>query len=327
MRVYALDIGVSAIKRAVVEIGPPCQVVTPMKPLRLPPTPTFHAVQERVLGALSVAGATGDVDLVAIATAGAVEADGLVVSADGIQGYHRIHWPTLLPAHLPELAGRVDVVNGGVAATWAEYHRRGQLGTHVHFALGAGIGGGIVIDGRLVGGSGAGPAGLGHILVHSAGTARCSCTRVGCVETLASARAIRLSYKALQQAESDGDSSRTARTPTLLELTHRARGGDTAARRVFESAGYWLGIAAADLVNILNPDVITVGGGLARAAEIAAGSGKGYLGSAQDAMRSRAIPRLADHARLEPAAYGTDAELIGAALLAASAAAAPLIVP
>lgn len=318
MRIYALDIGASAVKRAIVETGPPVTIVTPLTALRLPPTPTVDAVRDRLLTALTEPGATDGIKRIGIATTGAVDTDGTVLRAGAIQRYTRIHWPTLLAMSLPALRGRIHVTNDGLAATWAEYHWRGLTGTHVHITLGSGIGGAIATGGRLVGTSGAGPAGLGHILVHPTSTVRCSCTRVGCVETLASARAIRRAYQSSQRAVSAPHSSSPPRTPTLLELTHLAQHGDATARRAFAAAGYWLGIAAANLVNILNPDSITVGGGLARAAATAAGDGDGYLAAAQQAMRDHAVPRLAAHASLDTAAYGADAELLGAALLAAS---------
>ncbi|KJE21116.1 transcriptional regulator/sugar kinase [Frankia torreyi] len=316
MKVHAFDIGASTIKQGIVDTGPPSQLVTRLPVLRLPPTPTFHVVQERILAALTSA---ADVELVAIATAGAVDTDGTVVRAGAIQGYSRIHWPTLLAGFFPGLRGRVRVVNDGLAATWAEYERRGRTGTHVHFALGSGIGGGIAIGGRLAHGTPPGPAGLGHILVHPTSTVRCSCTRTGCVETLASVRAVLRGYQPPQPAASPRTSPPVrTRVPTLLELVHKTRNGDPAARRAFEAAGYWLGIAAATVLNILAPDVITVGGGLAQAAESAAGPDGGYLAAAQRAMRERAVPRLADRAVLTPSPYGANGPLIGAALLAAT---------
>ncbi|SNQ47214.1 ROK [Frankia canadensis] len=316
MKVHAFDIGASAIKQAIVDTGPPCAISVPLPVLRLPPKPTFHAVLERLFPALT---GTVDVDRVAIATTGAVDVDGTVIRAEAIQGYTRVHWPSLLPGVFPDLRGRVHVVNDGAAATWAEYQRRGRTGTHVHFALGSGIGGGIALGGQLALGAPPGPAGLGHILVDPASTVRCSCTRTGCVETLAGARAVRRGYQPSPPAAPRRTSTATrTRVPTVAELVHKTQHGDPAARRTFEAAGYWLGTAAATVLNILAPDVITIGGGLAQAAASATGPDSGYLGAAQQALRQRAVPRLADRAVLTPAAYGPDGPLIGAALLAAS---------
>jgi len=314
VRVYAVDIGATAIKQAVVDTDQ-CSIVTALPVLRLPPTATVEAVRQRLFGALIEPDALTGVDRVAIATTGAVDEAGMVVRAGGIQGYSRVQWQTLLATWLPELKERVHVINDGMAATWAEYQRRGGTGNHVHFTLGSGIGGGIAIGGRLVAGPGAGPAGPGHILVDPAGTDRCSCSRRGCVETLASGRAIRLAYQRAYSSAQATPSGRNSRTPTLLELAHLAQRGNPLARRVFEDAGHYLGVATASLINVLNPETITVGGGLALAAVTASGGSGGYLAAAQQAMREHAVPRLAD-AHLELAAYGSDAELIGAALLA-----------
>jgi len=315
MRVYAVDIGASAIKQAIVDTGPPSRIVTALPTLRLPPSPTFHAVQERILTALTGA---ADVEQVAIATPGAIDADGTVVRAGAIQGYTGIHWPSLLAGFFPDLRGRVHVVNDGAAATWAEYQRRGGAGVHVHFALGSGIGGAIALGGQLALGTPPGPAGLGHILVDPTSTVRCSCTRTGCVETLAGARAVRRGYQPSPPAAPRRTSPATrTRVPTVAELVHKTQHGDPAARRTFEAAGYWLGTAAATILNVLGPDVITIGGGLAQAALSAAGPDSGYLDAAQRALRQRAVPRLADRAVLTPAVYGPDGPLIGAALLAA----------
>lgn len=316
MKVHAIDIGASTIKQAIVDTGPPCTISIPLPVLRLPPKPTFHALLERLFPALT---GTVDVDRVAIATTGAVDTDGTVIRAEAIQGYTRVHWPSLLTGVHPDLRGRVHVVNDGAAATWAEYQRRGHTGTHIHFTLGSGIGGGIALGGQLAQGAPPGPAGLGHILVDPVSTVRCSCTRTGCVETLAGARAVRRGYQPPQPA-APRRTPPTARTrvPTVAELVHKTQHGDPAALRTFEAAGYWLGVSAATVLNILAPDAITIGGGLAQAALSAAGPDSGYLGAAQRTLRQRAVPRLADRAVLTPAAYGPDGPLIGAALLAAS---------
>lgn len=177
--------------------------------------------------------------------------------------------------------------------------------------LGTGIGGGNVIDGKIYRGrSFAGE--VGHMVVDVGGP-RCTCGQRGCWETFASGR--RLDQIARDIAASDpGGLTATLAGPDLAagtHLTEAAIQGDGQAVQAIGEMGTWLGIGLASLVALLDPEVIVVGGGAARAGDI-------LLQPARDSM----VAGLEGSAFREPtpvvaAGLGEDAGIVGAGLLAA----------
>jgi glucokinase len=170
----------------------------------------------------------------------------------------------------------VVVENDGNAAAWAEFRfgaGRAASDSMVLVSVGTGIGGGIVVAGGLVRGGHGMAAEMGHIRAVPDGLA-CGCGRRGCLEQYASGRAlVRLARTAA--AESPGDAA------GLLELaggepagitgpmvTAAARAGDKVSTEAFQQVGRWLGSGLADLVQLLDPQVIVIAGGVAGAGEL-----------------------------------------------------------
>jgi predicted NBD/HSP70 family sugar kinase len=157
---------------------------------------------------------------------------------------------------------------------------------------GTGVGAGIIIDGRLYPGS-AGIAGeVGHFRVEGV-TLQCSCGKVGCLETVASVPAV--------VAAAGGR--------PLAQIIADAAAGDAAARAVLADAGQRLGTASSWLVNLLNPDVLVVGGALAEA-------GEWFLGPLRQAVAEGALPQAAAGLSIRPWMLGQDAKVRGAVLVA-----------
>ncbi len=162
--------------------------------------------------------------------------------------------------------------------------------------IGTGIGGGIILDGKLLQGS-CGYAGeIGHIVVNPGG-ARCKCGIQGCLETEASAPAIVRKYAAFQK---------TKETVTAEDIYHRARQGEEAARRAFAQAGYHLGIGLGMVINLLNPEKIILGGGVMTTGEF-------LLGATLEEVQKRSYKASYACCVIEKASLGNDAGLIGAA--------------
>jgi len=265
------------------------------------------------------------VTTVAIATTGAVDAAGRVLRAGTIAGYEDIDWAEIITRQHPHL--HVTVVNDGAAACWAEHTRRGGYGTHAHVVVGTGIGGGLVVDGRLLTGAHGAAGRLGHITVAPEGDTECSCGQVGCVETVAASDAIVARYRQLarpdahRRASLRRDGSPQSHPPirhlTVRRVAEAGHRGDLAARQAFRDAGHWLGIALATVINTVDPAAITVGGGLLAAASLATGNDPDdYLAAAERAARAHTAPRLGGDVSLDPAAYGNNGGLLGAAQLA-----------
>lgn len=175
--------------------------------------------------------------------------------------------------------------------------------------IGSGIGAGIVSDGKLFHGA-AGIAGeIGHCEIPGA-SEKCNCGKTGCLETVASGPAI---VKAAQKALVKRKSSALSKIPSA-DLTSAAIGaaaaeGDALAKELLAEAGHQLGIAASWLINLLNPEVLVVAGGLASA-------GEALLGPLRETVSQGALPQSAASVEIKASALGQDAEARGAVLLA-----------
>lgn len=165
-------------------------------------------------------------------------------------------------------------------------------------AVGTGIGGAIVLDGRLFRGA-AGSAGeLGHIPVTEGGP-RCACGNLGCLEVYASGPRIAAAYgAAVGMAVED-----------LRQVVAAAEGGDPRARAVFDEAGRVLGRALAGIVNVLAPDRLVVGGGVAAVGNL-------LFEPLQHSINAHLLPPNRARLAVRPAALGAQAGMLGAALLA-----------
>ncbi|MFB6724797.1 ROK family protein [Kribbella sp. NPDC056345] len=167
-------------------------------------------------------------------------------------------------------------------------------GCYLKFSYG--VGAGIVLNGDVFRGS-AGTAGeIGHVTIDENGPI-CRCGNRGCLDTFVGSRALISSL-----AASHGPLR-------LKDIVQRALAGDLGCRRVIEDAGRRVGVAVAGLVNLLNPEVIVVGGLLAEAGDL-------VLLPLREALDRCAIPSAAATVELRPAALGDDADVLGAIHLA-----------
>lgn len=169
----------------------------------------------------------------------------------------------------------IVVENDANVAIWAEfqYGAARNANSATLFTVGTGIGGGIVLDGQLIRGSHGVAAEFGHTLAVPGG-AVCGCGRHGCLEQYASGRALvryavagasqRPQDAALLLKAADGDAD-AIDGPMVTEA---ARNGDAVALDAFTKVGGYLGEALADTVQLLDPDVIVIGGGVINAGEI-----------------------------------------------------------
>jgi glucokinase len=217
-----------------------------------------------------------------------------------------------------ELGLPVRVENDASAAAWAEYAvGAGHAATRgaLMLTLGTGVGGGLVMDGRLMRGAHGLAAEFGHMIVADGG-APCPCGNRGCLEAYASGTAI---GRAAREAVAAGTLPHGSRLYDIEPITGAdvsatAADGDAGARGILSGAGRWLGAGIASLVNSLDPEVVIVGGGVARAGAL-------LLEPASVAYHDRVIAHA--HRDVPPvvrAHLGDDAGVIGAALLGIDAA-------
>ena len=209
----------------------------------------------------------------------------------------------------------VHVDNDANLALLAEA-RRGAARRARHalmLALGTGIGGGILIDGRVYRGAGGTAGELGHLVVDTDG-AECpgDCPGRGCLEVAASGSTIGLEGEQAGREEPESALGRRLAAGGEISgqfVTELAHSGDPAAMAVLESVGRRLGAGLTGLVNAFNPEVVVVGGGAVAAGEL-------LLGPARAVVAERALPPSRDAVRIVPAHFGDESGMVGAALFA-----------
>lgn len=208
---------------------------------------------------------------------------------------------------------RVIVVARGHAAAWGEwwYGVGRNVSDLVYIRIGSGIGTGLVLSGALYMGQGFGAGDLGHVAVQPDGIL-CRCGNRGCLETLASSRAIL--ERARQLLRSAPENPLWDRVQgsldriTLRILIEAADTGNPAALEAFAESGRWLGLAISYLVNVLSPGMIIIGGPVAEA-------GEAILGPLRVELSKRSLPANLAQTKVVPSALQADAPAIGAASL------------
>ena len=182
--------------------------------------------------------------------------------------------------------------------------------TIVCLTLGTGVGSGIILDGELWRGADGTAGEIGHTSVDPFGGVQCKCGNVGCLEVCASATAIvRMAREALVNHPESRLRAVAAGELTAERIAVAATAGDDLAREIFHRAGIYLGIAAATIVNTLNPEIIVIGGGVSASFDL-------FAPTARAEMLRRAFPVPAQRCRIVKAECGDDAGLLGAAWLA-----------
>jgi len=174
----------------------------------------------------------------------------------------------------------------------------------VYLKVSSGIGAGLILGGRLHRGTGGVAGELGHILVAPEG-AVCRCGNRGCLETAASTGAL---LEMLRRSHGE---------LTVAEMLRLAREGDLGCRRVISDAGRVVGSAVAVVLNLLNPELLVVGGDLAEAGDL-------LLDGVRSSVRLAALPAAVDAAAVVAGGLGERAQVLGALALAIGEAGATL---
>ena len=249
---------------------------------------------------------------ISLATAGIIDVrNGIVTDSPNLPGWKNIPLRNIitqkyrLPAYL---------LNDADAAALGE-HRFGAGRGHdniIMLTLGTGIGGGIIIDGKLFIGSKGSAAEIGHMVVLENGP-ECACGNHGCLESLSSGTAIAVEAKSrLRQGQpsllSEVVSGRVENV--TAETVHlAARNGDELANEVIARSAYYLGVGVTNLVNLFNPEVVIFGGSMAEMGDL-------LLGPVSQIVAERAFPLLAASTRFVTAGLGNDAGIYGASVYA-----------
>lgn len=189
----------------------------------------------------------------------------------------------------------------------------GQGRRHVvYITVSTGIGGGIIIDGRIYRGAHDFAGEIGHMTIEPGGPV-CGCGNRGCLEAVASGTAMARDGRSMMIA---------GRTPILAQLVEQdpekvnaetvaqaAQQGDEGCRELVERTGYYLGLGVANVANLLDPEMVIIGGGVAK-------MGEPLFARVRQVLSQRALAAVANAVEVVPAALGGDAGVIGAVQVA-----------
>ncbi|HEX7974153.1 MAG TPA: ROK family protein [Anaerolineales bacterium] len=232
---------------------------------------------------------------------------GVIYAAPNIPGWNNMPLRQILEDsfHVPVVLG-----NDANLAALGEWQYGAGQGHHylVFLTVSTGIGGGVIVDDRLLLGSRGLATELGHITVLPGGPL-CGCGQSGHLEALASGTAI---ARWVREELARGMESTLPLHENLTGrmISQAAEKGDALARAALERAGTFIGIAVADFLHIFNPSVVIIGGGVAR-------SGPLLMDPLAAAMKAHALnPQYYADLTLTTAALGDEAGLLGALALA-----------
>jgi glucokinase len=227
-----------------------------------------------------------------------------------------------LRARLHERFGIAAAIeNDANAAALAEHRYGAGRGSRhmVMLTLGTGIGGGLILDGRLYRGAVGAAAELGHMTIDVDGPpCEGRCPGFGHLEALASGTAADKLARETAAERPDGDLGRAAAAGRDVDArlaVELAADGPGDARDILDKVGFYLGIGIASLVEIFNPELVVLGGGFARAGDL-------LFEPARRVVAERTLTPARDVVRIVPALLGVEAGLIGAGLVGFEALAA-----
>jgi len=246
---------------------------------------------------------------IGIAAAGVIDSvNGKVIFSPNLPGWHEVPLRDAIEQQfgIPAYLG-----NDANLAALGEWHFGvgEKVANLIYVTVSTGIGGGIIADGKLYTGACGAAGEIGHMTIDVNGP-RCRCGNVGCWEALASGTA--LAREAVMRI------TEGART-SIIELVGgdvskidakivglAARQGDELAQKLVSHLGYYFGVGLANLVNIFNPELILIGGGVAKIGDL-------LLQPAIKVVKERAFSTSANAVEIKPATLGDDSGIMGAA--------------
>ena len=297
-----IDFGGTSIKSALVRDG---QILRRGEPIDTQLHRTPDAILAALLAVISGLRADAPAAAIGIGLPGLIDSvHGIVHELTNVEGWVDVPLRALMcdRTGLP-----VTIENDANAMAYGEWkHGAARDGTHVIcLTLGTGVGGGLILDGRLYRGAQLGAGEIGHMSIDYRGR-RGVYGNLGCLEKYIGNGQI--AERAVERYREAG-LERSLAQCTPLELDRAAHAGDAVAVQLWDDLGVELGTALASVVWLLNPDTIVIGGGVAKAGEL-------ILEPVRRTIRSATIEIIHRDLRIVPAELGNDAGIIGNAALA-----------
>jgi glucokinase len=251
---------------------------------------------------------TGEFSGIGIAIAGVLDSkNGILTSSPNLPDWKNV---PLKKTMQDRLGLDTFLINDANAAALGEHRFGAGIGAQnlVYLTVSTGIGGGIIIDDKLYEGSTGSAGELGHMTIDADGP-RCNCGNYGCLEALASGTAV--AREAIERIKAGKISVLRDMKENIIDITAEdvakaARQEDKLANEIIAIASYYLGIGLANIVNIFNPQVIVIGGGMSK-------MGGMLIEPAKKIVKQRAFKLPARTARIVRSRLGNESGIIGAA--------------
>lgn len=312
-RFVGLDVGGTTMKAAVVDdhgrASPSVSLPTHPERGQEAGLETMCETIRRAMTAADVS--LEDVAAIGVATPGTMDLkSGYILDPPNLKPWHNVP----VRDHIAKVFGKPTAFqNDANAAALGEYWVGAGAGVRslVMFTLGTGVGGGIIWNGEVIEGEHSHGAELGHMKIEMTNPRLCGCGKRGCLEAYASATAV---VKRTEEALSDSKPS--VLHPILEEkkLTARAifdaaKAGDALAARIVDETAAILALGAANLMHVINPEMVVFAGGMVEA-------GDWFLQQIRRHIPNYAFPVPAERTQIRFAQLGSDAGFIGAAACA-----------
>ena len=271
---------------------------------------TILASAERALEGASIT--IDRISAVGVGAPGLADTEaGILFTSPNLPGWKDVPLRDIIQAKLKKKA---FLINDGNAAALGEYYFGAAKGVphFIYITISTGIGGGIIVDGKVLSGSKGMAGEIGHMTIWDEGPP-CHCGSQGCWEALASGTA--LARAARKRIETGADTAILSLAEGKIEkvtaqtVQSAAEKGDSIANELILKNAYYFGVGLANLVNIFNPEMIVIGGGLSN-------MGDRLLKPAYEVAERRAFHRAYRSVRFVPAALGRNSGVLGAAVFA-----------
>ncbi len=304
--VLCVDLGGTQLRVALCKPSPPWIVHRAAEPTAKSSPEAVISQIARMCRAVSKGVPSSQIKAVGIGSPGPLNpSTGIVYDMPNLPGWRDVPLAEMVST---ELGIRTLLNNDANVAALGEYRFGAGRGTRdmIYITVSTGIGGGVIVDGRLLQGARGLAAEIGHHTVEAHGI-RCKCGNVGCLEAYASGTAIaRMATEAIESGRETVLSGRPA--VTAKDVAEAARSGDALSLEIMHTAGFYLGVGIVNLLHIFNPSRIILGGSVTKSFDL-------FKESMWTTIRERAWAPYLEDFDIVLAELGDDVGLIGAMAL------------
>ncbi|MBN1639805.1 MAG: ROK family protein [Anaerolineae bacterium] len=246
--------------------------------------------------------AAQDIAGIGVACGSPMDAEqGIILGPPNLQTWNPVPIVAILEAEFAICAQLENDANAGALAEWLYGAGRGKRNV-VYMTMGTGIGGGLILDGRLYRGANGNAGEVGHMRVVPRGGPQCGCGKRGCLEAFCSGPSIaRRTREALLSTSEPSALRALAGSPEAVTPEHlfaAARQGDVLALRIVDETAHYMGIGLANIIQALNPELIVLG-------TIATEQGDFFLDRVRAIVRQETWPQMYAAVQILPSPLGS----------------------